>query len=325
MKAILWKKYGPPEVLHMGEVEKPTPKPNEVLIKIHAATVTPGDCEIRRFDIHPLFWLFLRILVGITRPRRHILGMEVAGEIESIGKDVKKFKVGDQIFASMGLHFGAYALYACLPETAAMVTKPGNLSYEEVVGVPVGGLNALHFLRKGKVQKGEKVLINGAGGSIGTFGIQLAKYFGAEVTAVDSTIKLEALRSIGADHVIDYTQEDFTKNGETYDIIFDVAGKSPYSQSLKSLKKNGRYLLANPPVLHMLRAPFTSMISSKKVIFEFANETVEQMLFLKGLLEEGKIKPLIDRRYSLEQMVEAHHYVESGQKTGIVVITLEHD
>jgi NADPH:quinone reductase-like Zn-dependent oxidoreductase len=269
----------------------------------------------------------MRIYAGIKNPQRvTILGQELAGEIESVGKDVKLFKKGDKVFATTGFGFGAYAEYKCLPEEpkmGALASKPVNMTYEEAAAVPTGGLEALHFLRKGNIQSGQKVLIIGAGGSIGTFAVQLARYFGAEVTGVDSTGKLDMLRSIGADQVIDYTQEDFTKNGETYDVIFDVVGKSSFSRSLRSLKQNGRYLLANPGLTQMVRGPWTSMISSKKVLFGAASQKTEDLIFLKELIEAGKIKPVIDRRYPLELTAEAHSYVETGEKTGNVVITVE--
>ncbi|NIQ89010.1 zinc-binding dehydrogenase [Candidatus Bathyarchaeota archaeon] len=323
MKAIVCTKYGPPEVLQLKEVEKPTPKDNEVLIKVHATTVTSGDCELRSPKIPNLIWLIVRIFFGLTRPRKKILGAYLAGEIEAVGKDVKLFKKGDQVFASTGARFGAYAEYICLPSTYAMAVKPANITYEEAAGAPLG-LEALHYLRKANIQSGEKVLVNGAAGSFGTFAMQLAKYFGAEVTGVDSTGKLDMLRSIGADHVIDYTQEDFTKNGETYDVIFDVKCKISFSRSIISLKQRGRYLLVNPGGLsQMIRGFWISMTSRKKVISGFANYKTEDLIFLKELIEAGKIKSVIDRRYPLEQTAEAHRYVEKGHKKGNVVITLE--
>ncbi|MDA2917026.1 NAD(P)-dependent alcohol dehydrogenase [Nitrospinae bacterium AH_259_B05_G02_I21] len=327
MKAIVYTKYGPPDVLELKEVEKPTPKDDEVLIKVHAVTVNTGDCEMRRIKIPNLIWFIVRIYFGLIKPRKkiQILGAYLAGRIEEVGKDVKRFKKGDQVFAANGPRFGAYAEYTSLPSTCAIAIKPANMTYEEAATVPLGGLNALHYLRKGNIQKGQHILINGSGGSFGTFAVQLAKYFGAKVTAVDSTRKLDMLRSIGADHVIDYTKEDFTKNGETYDIIFDVVGKSSFSRSLRSLKQNGRYILANPKgLLEIVRALWTSVISNKKVIFEFANEKTEDLIFLKELIEAGKIKSVIDRHYPLEQTAEAHRYVEKGHKKGNVVITLDH-
>ncbi len=328
MKAIMWTKYGSPDVLQLKEIAKPTPKANEVLIKIHATTVTAGDCEARNLNMPILIGLPMRMYVGFRKPKRITeLGQELAGEIEAIGKDVKRFKTGDQVFGTTGLDFGAYAEYICLPERSEMgvlATKPANTTYEEAAAVPTGGLEALHFIRKGNIQHGEKVLIIGAGGSIGTYAVQLAKYFGAEVTGVDSTTKLEMLRSIGADHVIDYTHEEFTRNGETYDVIFDVPGKSSFLSNIRSLKQNGRYLLVNPGLSHMLQGPWTSMRSGKKVIFGAASQKTEELLFLTELIEAGQIKAVIDRRYSLEQIAEAHRYVDTGQKKGNVVITISH-
>ena len=327
MKAILWTAYGPPEVLQLEEVEKPAPKANEVLIRIVATTVTAGDCEARNLKFPILVRLPMRMYVGLRKPRRiTILGQELAGEIEAIGKDVKRFKAGDQVFGTTGLGFGAYAEYICLPEKSAMgvlATKPANMTCEEAAAVPTGGLEALHFIRKANIQRGEKVLIIGAGGSIGTFAVQLARYFGAEVTGVDSSGKLDMLRTIGADHVIDYTQENITKRAETYDVIFDVMGKSSFSGSVRLLKQNGRYLLGNAGLSQMLRGRWTSIKSSKKVIIGAANQKNEDLLFLKALIEAGKMKSVIDRRYPLEQIAEGHRYVDTGQKKGNVVITVE--
>ncbi len=323
MKAIVWTKYGPPDVLQLKEVEKPTPKDKEVLVKIHAATVTKGDCEIRS-STGPLWLkLLMRIYIGLRKPKRiTILGQELAGEIESVGKDVKLFKKGDQVFAST--RFGAYTEYKCLSEDGVLAIKPANMTYEEAATVPTGGFTALHFLRKGNIQSGQKVLINGAGGSIGTIAVQLAKYYEAEVTAVDSTKKLDMLRSIGADHVIDYTQEDFTISGETYDVILNVISKSSFSGCIRSLKKKGIYLQAVIVLPRSVRGRWTSMTSSKKLVFGLLEERAEDLIFLKELIEAGKIKAVIDRRYPLEKIAEAHSYVETGQKSGNVVITVEH-
>jgi len=328
MKAIVTTKYGPPEVLQLQEVDKPTPRDNEVLVKIYATTVTAGDCEMRSLNLPFAYQLMLRAGFGITKPRNKIPGSEVAGEIEAVGKDVKQLKVGDQVFGSAGMGFGANAEYICLPEVSGVMEggvtiKPANMSYEEAATVPFGGRDALHFLRLGDIQSGQKILINGAGGSIGTFAIQLAKYYGAEVTAVDSTAKLDMLRSIGADHVIDYTGEDFTKNGQVYDVIFDVVGKISFSHSAGSIKENGTYLLANP-VSQMFQALWTRMRSSNKVVMETASGTIADLVFLRGLIEEGKLVTVIDRTYPLEQIVEAHRYVETGAKKGNLVITVEH-
>ncbi len=326
MKAIIWTKYGPPDVLQFGEVEKPAPKDNEVLIRIHATTVTAGDCEMRNLNIPLFLSIPMRLFVGLRKPVRvTILGQELAGEIESVGKDVKLFKEGDQVFGTTGFSLGAYAEYICLPEESedrALALKPTNMSYEEATAVPTGGLEALHFLRKANIQNGQQVLINGSGGSIGTFGVQLAKYYGAEVTAVDSAGKLDMLRSLGADHVIDYTQEDFTKSGQTYDVILDVVGKSPYSGSVNSLKEHGFFLIANPRLSSMFRGRWTSMRSNKTVFLGASSQKTKDLEFLKELIEAGEIKPVIDRSFPLEQMAEAHRYVEGGGKKGNLVITV---
>jgi NADPH:quinone reductase-like Zn-dependent oxidoreductase len=325
MKAILWTKYGSPDVLQLIEVEKPAPKDNEVLIKIYAATVTAADCELRSFKIPILMRLPLRIYVGFRKPKRiSILGQELAGEIEAVGKQVTRFTRGDQIFSPTLLHLGAYAEYVCLPEKYP-VLKPANMTYEEAATIPTGGINGLHFLRIANVQASQRVLINGAGGSIGTYAVQIAKYLGAEVTVVDSAEKLAMLSAIGADHVIDYTHEDFTRSGETYDVIIDVIGKSSFSGSVRSLKQNGRYILGNPSLSGMIKGRWSPMTSGKKVITAVASYKTEYYTFLKELLEAGKIKSVIDRRYPLEQIEEAHRYVENGHKKGNVVIIVSHN
>jgi NADPH:quinone reductase-like Zn-dependent oxidoreductase len=330
MKAIVWTKYGPPDVLELQEVETPVPKDNEVRIRIYATTVTKGDCELRSLE-HPIYLsLPMRLWVGVRKPRgTTIPGTELAGEIEAIGQGVKQFQVGDQVLGSAGMGFGANAEYICLPEEpgemeGGVARKPANMTYEEAATVPFGGRDALHFLRKANLQSGQKILINGAGGSIGTFAVQLAKLSGTEVTAIDSAPKLDMLRSLGADHVIDYTQEDFIQNGEVYDVIFDVVGKLSLSRSAKSIAPNGTYLLANPLGSQLVQGPWIRMTSGKKVAMQTSSPTVADLVFLRELIEAGKIKTVIDRSYPLEQIVEAHRYVEGGGKLGNVVITVGH-
>lgn len=328
MKAIVWTKYGSPDVLQLREVEKPTPKDNEVLIKTHAATITAGDCEFRALKFPLWLTIPIRFWIGFRKPVRNtILGMEVAGEIEAVGKDVTRFKVGDQVFGMTGMTFGGYAEYVCVPAEAPeglLTLKPPHMTYEEVVPLPVGGFEALHFLQLANIQPSQKVLINGAGGSIGTAAVQLAKYFGAEVTAVDKGEKLAMLRGIGADHTIDYTQTDYTQNGAVYDVIFDVAGKSHFGRSVKSLSPTGCYMIANLNLGQFLRGRWVEKTSQKKVIMTTSSGNVEKLTFLKTLMEEGKIKPVVDRRYPLEHIPEAHKYVESGRKQGNVVVTVSH-
>ena len=324
MKAIVYTKYGPADVLQIKEVEKPGPRDDEVLIKVHASEATKADCELRSFNFAvKWFWLPLRVVMGLTKPKNQILGGYFAGEVESVGKDVSKFKQGDQVFGSCQLRMGAYGEYLCLPANYTIAPKPNNMNFEEAAAVPLGGLNALHFLRKANIQNGEKVLINGAGGSIGTFGVQIAKAMGAEVTAVDSTIKEGMLRQTGADHFFDYTKQDFTKSGETYDVIFNMVARTPFSDIINSLKPKGRYLIANPRISDMLKSILTSKFTDKSAIFVFAGEKEEELLTLKDMIEKGRLKSTIDKIYPIEQAAEAHRRVETEQRLGIVVISLE--
>ena len=331
MKAIVWMKYGSPDGLQLRKVPTPEPKDNEVLIKIHAATASTADTELRRLKLPLLFAIPLRLYLGFIKPTRiTIPGTEYAGEIVLTGKEVSQYQQGDQVFGYTGLGMGTYAEYICLQEkpsamASVMGKKPANLNYDEAAAIPFGGLEALHSLRQANIQPGQRVLIVGAGGSIGTYSVQLARHYGAEVTGVDKQGKLEMLRSIGADHVIDYNKENFTRNGQTYDVILDTIGKSSFAASLRSLKENGTYLNANPGLLGGVRMRWLSRNSNKRVITWTAGYTAKNLLALKELVETGTIKPVIDRIYPLEQIAEAHRYVESGNKKGNVVITMEHN
>jgi NADPH:quinone reductase-like Zn-dependent oxidoreductase len=323
MKAIVYSEYGTADVLRVEEIEKPVPREDEVLIKIHAAEATKADCELRSFNFAvKWFWLPLRVAMGITKPGKQVLGGYFAGEVEAVGRDVSKFRQGDQVFGTTRLRFGAYGEYVSLPASYTIVPKPHNMNFAEAAATPLGGLNALHFLRRANIQNGEKVLINGAGGSIGVFGVQIARLMGAEVTAVDSGIKEEMLRRIGADHFFDYTREDFTESGQTYDVIFNMVARSSYSRCVNSLNPNGRYLMANPRISDMLRAVLTSKFTDKTAVFTFAGETEEELLALKDMIEAGKIKSIVDKIYSPEQAAEAHRRVETEQRLGVVVIKM---
>jgi NADPH:quinone reductase-like Zn-dependent oxidoreductase len=319
MKAIVCTRYGPPDVLQLKEVATPAPKEDEVLVRIHASTVTSGDVRMRSFTWAPWFWLPARIMFGLLRPRRTIPGNELAGEIEAVGADITQFKVVDQVYGIIwNVSFGgANAEYICLPENEVAI-KPANMTYEEAAAAPIGGLTALVLLRKAKIQSGQKVLIVGASGSVGTFAVQLAKYFGAEVTGVCSTTNIEMVKSLGADKVIDYTQEDFAKNGQTYDIIFDAVIKTSFSRCKNSLTQNSVFITVDYPLLQAL---WTSIVGSRKVVFGIANR-IEDLTFLRELIEAGKIKSVIDRCFPLAQTAEAHRYVEKGHKKGNVVITV---
>ena len=318
MKVVVYTKYGSPEVLQLKEVGKPTPKANEVLIRIYATSVTSGDVRMRKADP----WI-VRLMLGLIRPKKPVLGVVLAGEIEAVGKDVTLFKEGDSVYGMTIKHFGAYAEYKCLPEDGVLALKPVGLTYKEAAAMPFGDTTALHFLKKVKIKAGQKILIYGASGAVGTSAVQLSKYFGAEVTGICSTANAAMVKSLGAHNIIDYTKEDFSKNGELYDIIFDAVGKSPFSGSIKSLKKKGYYLrvvhMALPPVIRGLWISFTS---GKKVIGGVANVKAENLVFLNSLIEAGQLKPVIDKTYPLEEIVEAHKYVEQGHKKGNVVIVL---
>jgi NADPH:quinone reductase-like Zn-dependent oxidoreductase len=324
MRAAVFTEYGPPEVLQIKDVEKPVPKDNQVLVRIHATTVCAADYRIRKADP-----FLVRFMFGLRRPKIHILGMEFAGTIESVGKAVTRFAAGDQVFGATGFKFGAHAEYACLPEDGTLAIKPVNMTYEEAAAVLFGGFTALHFLRKAKIQAGQKVLIYGASGSVGVFAVQLAKHFGAHVTAVCSTANLELVKSLGADQVVDYTREDFSRAGQVYDMVFDAVGHTGFSRTLKSLKRGCFYVRAGGSgrMLSMLgdmfRGMWISSTGAAKVVGGVARGDAGDVSFLKKLIEAGEIRTVIDRRYSLDQIAEAHRYAEAGHKKGHVVIVLE--
>ena len=318
MKAIVYTQYGPPEVLRLEERERPTPKDDDVLIRVHATTVTGTEIPMRSGK-----GLAFRIVIGLRRPRKRyrVLGMELAGEIESVGTEVKRFKEGDQVYGFTGFGLGGYAEYCRMPETGSLAIKPANLTYEEAAAVVDGATTALFFLKKGGIRSGQDVLINGASGSIGAYAVQLARYFGANVTGVCSTANLALVKALGADSVIDYSAEDFTQSGRTYDIIFDTVGTSSFSRCRASLKQGGRYLLTVGWGGYLVML-WTSLAGGKKLVTGMSIKKTDELVFLKGLIEAGHLRPVIDRRFPLEEIVEAHRYVEAGRKKGNVVITV---
>lgn len=330
MKAIVYIEYGPPDVLQLKEVAKPMPKDDEVLIKVYATTVNYGDLLARNFkNVSPrefnmpfLFWLLARLDFGFNKPRKTILGNQFAGEIESVGRNVHRFSKGDPVFGYRGQSMGVYAEYVCMPENGVLAIKPTNMTFEEAAVVPYGAIMALNLLKKVNLQQGQKILINGASGGIGSAAVQIAKYFGADVTGVCSTPRVEFVKSLGADKVVDYTKEDFTKNGETYDVIFDILGKSSFSRCENSLTQNGQYLLASFKLPQLLQMARTSLTGTKKVICALASESIKDLIFIKQLVEAGKIKTIIDKRYPFAQTAEAHRYMEEGRQQGTVVINV---
>jgi NADPH:quinone reductase-like Zn-dependent oxidoreductase len=330
MKAIVYREFGSPDVLQLADIDTPSPKDNELLIRLCATTVKYGDIVARNFANTParefhmpmLLWLPARIGFGLTKPSTPILGAEFAGDVAAVGKDVNRFRVGDAVFGYLGQRMGAYAEYVCMPEDGAVATKPANTTYEEAATVPYGGLMAMSLLSRVDIREGQKVLVNGASGSIGSHALQLAKHRGAEVTGVCSTPNIAFVEALGADHVIDYTQQDFTQSGEVYDLIFDVLGKTSLARCRYSLKEDGRLLLASFKLKHLLEMVRTSMGGGRKVTCALASETQEDLVAIKGLVEAGAVKTVIDRRYPLEKAADAHRYVESGQKQGNVVITI---
>ena len=324
MRAVVYERYGPPDVLELREVPKPTPKDNEVLIRIHATTVTSGDWRARSLAMPPGFGVLGRLVFGVLRPRQPILGTELAGEIEAAGNDVTRFKPGDQVFAFAGARMGCYAEYRTMPEDGPIARKPPNLTFEQAAALSFGGTTALDFLRRGKLKSGETVLVNGASGAVGTAVVQLAKHFGATVTGVSSTANLDLVKSIGADQVIDYTKEDFTRTGATYDVIVDTAGTAPSSRSAGSLRENGRLLLVLGGLADTIRAPLVPLTGGRKVVAGPASWRPEDVRLLGELATAGKFKPVIDRRFALEEIVVAHAYVDRGHKRGNVVVTVKH-
>lgn len=323
MKAIVYKRYGPPNVLEIKQVDKPIPKDNEILVKVKATTVTIADIRSRSFTVPPAFWLPARLALGLIQPKKEILGMELAGEVEFVGKNVKRFKQGDQVFAASLTGFGAYAEYKCLEEDGPVAIKPSNITYGEAAAIPIGARTALYFLRKAAIKSGQSVLVYGASGSVGSYAVQLAKYFGAYVTGVCSTTNLELVKSLGADKVVDYTADDFTNTVEKYDVIFEAVNKSRFSDCDKLLKNNGTYINVTEP-LPSIQMLWTNFSSRKKLLLSRnPPDTPEALNFLKQLVEMGKIKVVIDRSYSLDEIAEAHRYVEKGHKRGNVVINVD--
>jgi NADPH:quinone reductase-like Zn-dependent oxidoreductase len=330
MKAIVYTEFGSPDVLHLAEVAQPTPKDHEVLIKVHAAPVNYGDLLARNFKNLPVrefnmplpLLLPIRLYFGLRKPRVNILGNEFAGVVEAVGAAVTRFKPGDPVYGYRGQSMGTYAQYVCMPETGSLALKPANLTYEEAANVPYGAIMATSLLRKGNIQRGQKVLINGASGGIGSAVVQLAKYYGAEVTGVCGTPRLGFVKALGADKVIDYTREDFTRNGETYDLIFDVLGKSSFARCKNSLKPSGMYLLASFKLKHLFQMGWTKFVGNKKVICAMTSEKAADLTFVKELIEAGQYKVIVDQCFPMEQAAEAHRYVESGRKAGSVVISM---
>lgn len=322
MRAAVCTRYGSPDVIQLKQVKKPVPRDNEVLIKVYATTVTAADRRIRNFDIPASMWIPARLFIGLRKPRKNILGVELAGKIEAVGKNVTRFKEGDEVLAASLISFGGYAEYKSLPEDGPIILKPATLSFEEAAALPIGARTALHFLKKGKIQKGQRVLIYGASGSVGSYAVQLAKHFGATVTAVSSAKNMEWVKSLGADHVLDYTAVDFLRKLETYDIILETVNKIPFSIFSKALTSNGVYLNVAAPSKSL--AMLWASVTSKKTIIAGGNapETAEDLIYLKRLIETGELHPVIDRSFTLDQIVEAHKYVDTGRKKGNVTIRI---
>lgn len=323
MKAVVYERYGPPDVLELREVPKPEPAANEILIRTRATTVTTADWRARTLEVPPGFGLMSRLVFGIRRPRQPILGTELAGDVEAVGGAVTRFQVGDPVFTFADFRMGCHAEYKCVPEDGAVALKPASLSYEEAAAISFGGTTALSFFKRAKLRSGERVLVNGASGGVGTAAVQLAKHFGARVTGVCSAANAGLVESLGADHVIDYTREDFAAGGDTYDVIVDTVGNAPFSRSKNALEEKGRLLQVLGGLPDLLRAPWVSMTSRRKVIAGPSSGSAEDLRFLAGLAEAGEFTPVIDRRYPFERIADAHAYVETGRKKGNVVITLD--
>jgi NADPH:quinone reductase-like Zn-dependent oxidoreductase len=330
MKAIVYSDYGSPDVLHLKEIPTPAPKDNEILVRVHAASVNFGDLIARKFNTitpksfsmpSPL-WLPTRLLFGFNSPKKQILGSEFAGVVEATGNAVKRFQTGDSVFGYRGMNMGAYAEYLCVPEDGLVALKPSTMTFEDAATVPYGALTALSLLKKGRIKRGEHVLINGASGGIGSFAVQLANVYGARVTGVCSTRRMEFVRSLGADRVIDYTREDFTREDETYDLIFDVPGTCSFSACKHSLKPHGRYQVVSFKMKQLMQMVWTSLFGRRKVICALSSETLEELLEIKELADAGKIKTIVDRAFPMEHAAEAHRYAEDGQKKGHIVITM---
>ena len=322
MKVAICTQYGSPDVLQLKDIEKPKPKNNEVLVKVHAATVTSGDCRVRSLNVPQGFKFIMRLVFGFSKPKQPILGTELAGIVEAVGQDVTRFKAGDAVFAFSDAAMGCYAEYKCMEQDGAVALKPANLNFDEAAALSFGGTSALDFLRKANIQRGEKVLVIGAAGCVGTAAVQLLKHYGAVVTGVCSTANVALVKSLGAQYVIDYTLKDFTLNGESYDIIVDTVGGTPYARYTASLKDGGRVLMLVADLLDMLYAPWVAMTSNKKIIVGPVSVRVEDLHFLAGLALAGEFKPVIDRRYPLAQVAEAHRYVDTRRKKGNVILTV---
>lgn len=322
MKAIVWKKYGSADLLELQEIKKPEPKDTEILIKICNTSVNAGDCEMRGLKFPIILKLFIRLFFGPFRPRNIILGQELSGIVEKVGKKVTRFKVGDEIFGATGLKLGGYAEYTTASEKGCFLIKPACLTFEEAAGISIGGLEARHYLKKFKISKNDKVLINGAGGSIGTVVLQIAKSFGAFVTVVDKKSKFDMLKSLGADRVIDYNYEDYTSKGDKFDLIFDVVGKGPFKKSIDTLNENGNYVIANPKSYHKFLGNFINIFTNKNIYFDTSDHSILDLENIKGLVEDGIIKVFIDKVVTLEEVPKAHKYVESGDKKGNLIISM---